>query len=532
MIHVKDLPEPADLYPIRRALLSVFDKTGIVEFALALHRHGVELVSTGGTARALRAAGLPVVDVSEITAFPEMLDGRVKTLHPAIHSGLLARRTDPEDLAQLADSGYKPIDLVVVNLYPFAEAVADAAVTDAVAIENIDIGGPTMIRAAAKNHFFVGVVSDPSDYVVVSEELDRTAGQLSLQTRRRLAHKAFGLTASYDRAIDAYFARAAEDDSDPVPATLILSLPRAQALRYGENPHQAAALYGHPDRFFQQLHGKELSFNNLLDLTAAFRIIDEFRTGAPACAILKHTNPCGVALADSLEKAYLNAFATDTQSPFGGIVIVNRPLDLSTAQAIDRIFTEIIIAPEFEEGVLALLEKKKNRRLIKSISTASDDHSLDVRSVLGGVLAQKSDPVVPSADEQRDQYRVVTKRAPSDGEWDDLDFAWRVAKHVKSNAIVYAKNRRTLGIGAGQMSRIDSSEVAVMKSKKSGLDLQGSVVASDAFFPFADGLLEAARNGAVAAIQPGGSIRDEEVIEAADAHELAMVFTGKRHFRH
>jgi len=535
MIQIKDLPDPADTYPVRRALLSVFDKTGVVDFANTLHSFGTELLSTGGTARALREAGLPVTDIADLTAFPEMLDGRVKTLHPAVHSGILARRTDPEDLAQLDERSFVPIDLVVVNLYPFAEAVADVRVSDSTAIENIDIGGPTLIRAAAKNFFFVGVVTDPADYGDVVRELNNQAGALSMKTRRALAHKAFARTAVYDRAIDAYFTRSSSSQLQKevsVPTRLSLDLPLAQALRYGENPHQAAGLFGNPGRFFEQLHGKELSFNNLLDLSAALRLIDEFRESAPTCAILKHTNPCGVAVADELQTAYHSAFATDRQSPFGGIVIVNRPLDFPTAEAINHVFTEIIIAPEYGEGVLALLMKKKNRRLIRSLRPASEDTNFDVRTVLGGVLVQRADPVLPPIEEQRSVYRVVTRRAPSDAEWEDLDFAWRIAKNVKSNAIVYARGRTTLGIGAGQMSRIDSSELAVMKGKKSKLEFSDSVIASDAFFPFADGLLEAARNGVVAAIQPGGSIRDDEVIQAADEHDIAMVFTGKRHFRH
>ena len=533
MIHVKDLPPPEDRYPVRRALLSVFDKRGVEAFARRLHALGVELISTGGTARALRSAGLPVTDVSELTGYPEILGGRVKTLHPAVHGGLLARRTDPSDLRELDAHGIEPIDLVVVNLYPFAEAVARPDVTDAEAVEHIDIGGPTMIRAAAKNFFFVGAVTSPDDYDAVASEMEASNGALSMATRRALAHKAFAHTAAYDRAVADYFARtSAAAERAKMPETLSVSLPRAQMLRYGENPHQAAALYGDPGRFFEQLHGKALSFNNLLDLSAALLLIDEFRDEGPTCAILKHTNPCGVATADTLEAAYARAFATDRQSPFGGIVVVNRPLDRATAEAVNAVFTEIIIAPGFEEGVLDFLRKKKNRRLIRPVAPARADAAYDLRSVLGGVLAQERDPVLAPMREQRAHYRVVTERAPTEAEWRDLDFAWRVVKHVKSNAIVYARDGATLGIGAGQMSRIDASELAVMKGRKSGLDFTGSVIASDAFFPFADGLLAAAESGARAAIQPGGSIRDEEVIRAANEHGIAMVFTGKRHFRH
>lgn len=529
MIAVKDLPPPKDTYPIRRALLSVFDKTGLVPFAQRLAAHGVELVSTGGTARALAAAGLAVTKVSDLTGYPEVLDGRVKTLHPIIHGGLLARKTDPSDLAQLDDLNAAPIDLVVVNLYPFAQATAGADVTDAVAIENIDIGGPTMIRAAAKNFFFVGVVTSPDDYQAVGNELDAQAGALTMATRRTLAHRAFQHTARYDQAIDTYFAK---DPSSVLPPSLDLHLPKQQSLRYGENPKQRAALYGTTQPYFEKLHGKDLSFNNLIDLSAALFLIDEFRDDAPTCAILKHTNPCGVGQSHSLEDAYQAAFRTDRQSPFGGIIVVNRPLDQATAEAINQIFTEIIIAPAFEDDVLDFLKQKKNRRLIQSLAAARTEATLDVRSVLGGLLVQERDAVLASPEEQRQHYTVVTERQPSPEEWLDLDFAWRVAKHVKSNAIVYAKDRATLGIGAGQMSRIDSSELAVMKGGKSGLDFEGAVIASDAFFPFPDGLIAAADSGARAAIQPGGSIRDQAVIDAANERGMTMVFTGQRHFRH
>lgn len=534
MIEVKDLPAPADKIRVRRALLSVFDKTGLVALARRLDAQGVALVSSGGTARVLREAGLAVEDVSTLTGFPEILGGRVKTLHPAVHGGLLARRNDPDDLAELDAHEIEPFDLVVVNLYPFASTIARAGVTEAEAVENIDIGGPGMVRAAAKNFAFVAVVTSPDDYDALTEELTHHDGQVSMATRRRLAHTAFEHTARYDRAIADFFAGtnghgAAEET---LPETLSLHLPRVQTLRYGENPHQQAALYGHPDRFFEKLHGKELSFNNLIDLSAALALIDEFADDAPACAILKHTNPCGVAVGETLEAAYHRAFATDRQSPFGGIVVVNRPLDRAAAEAIDRIFTEIIIAPDFEEGVLDFLRQKKNRRLIQQRAPARTGARLDVRTVLGGLLIQECDPVLPNWEAQRDRYEIVTSRAPTDDEWRDLDFAWRVVKHVKSNAIVYARDRATLGVGAGQMSRIDASEIAVLKGQKSDLDFGGSVVASDAFFPFADGLVAAAQSGARTAIQPGGSIRDEEVITAANDHGMAMVFTGKRHFRH
>lgn len=530
MIQVKDLPPPNNYYPIRRALLSVFDKTCLVDFAKRLVAHDTELISTGGTARALRQAGLPVTNVSDLTGYPEILDGRVKTLHPIIHGGLLARKSDPSDLAQLSELQAAPIDLVVVNLYPFAQAVAAPDVTDAVAIENIDIGGPTMIRAAAKNFFYTGVVTSPSEYSDLADELDAHKGALSMATRRRLAHQAFQHTSQYDQAIDAYFAQAT---AETLPASLNIHIPQQQSLRYGENPKQKAALYGDTSPYFKKLHGKALSFNNLIDLSAALLLIDEFKDDSPTCAILKHTNPCGVAKADTLVNAYNHAFQTDRQSPFGGIVVVNRPLDLATAKAINTIFTEIIIAPAYEDGVLEFLMAKKNRRLIQSLQSARTDTALDVRSVVGGMLVQERDPVLAAPATQRTTgYTVVTERQPTEEEWRDLDFGWRVAKHVKSNAIVYAKGGATLGIGAGQMSRIDSSELAVMKGKKSELDFSGSVIASDAFFPFPDGLIAAAESGARAAIQPGGSIRDQAVIDAANERGMTMVFTGQRHFRH
>ncbi|MBO6576158.1 MAG: bifunctional phosphoribosylaminoimidazolecarboxamide formyltransferase/IMP cyclohydrolase [Rhodothermales bacterium] len=511
---------------MRRALLSVFDKTGLVELGQGLSRQGVELLSTGGSARTLREAGIQVTDVSEVTGFPEILDGRVKTLHPLIHGGLLARRNDPEDQQTLGAHGIPPIDLVVVNLYPFSKATADPETTDAIAIENIDIGGPTMIRAAAKNFFYRCVVTDPGDYHGLLEEMEANGGAVGMATRRRLAHKAFSHTAGYDAAIDAYFSRA----GDTAPAFRVTE-PLSASLRYGENPHQAAALYGDPGRYFTKHHGKDLSFNNILDLSAALRLIREFAEAPPTCAILKHTNPCGVGTADGLMRAYERAFATDRQSPFGGIVVVNRALDLQTAEAINKVFTEIIIAPDYEEDAMEFLRRKKNRRLITFDPDAGED-ARDVRSVVGGFLIQDLDPTLPDAGAMRERVQVVTERQPTPQEWQDLDFAWRVAKHVKSNAIVYARNGATVGIGAGQMSRIDASEIAVSKGAKSELDFAGSVVASDAFFPFADGLVEAAQAGARAAIQPGGSVRDEEVIAAANERGIAMVFTGQRHFRH
>jgi len=540
-----------DLIPVRRALLSVYDKTGVAEFASRLEALGVEILSTGGTARVLRGAGVAVVDVADVTDSPEILGGRVKSLHPSIHAGILARRTHPNDMMDLEAHGIEPIDLVVCNLYPFSEVVGDGDVDRATAMENVDIGGPTMVRAAAKNHDFVGVCTSPRQYDAVADELEASHGSLQRQTRRMLARDAFAHTASYDTAIYQYLEGtrndsphtapqgAASDTSSlendgptQLPVLYADALPRVSTLRYGENPHQQGAVYGQPDPFVEPIHGKALSFNNWMDLSAACHLIDEFRDAPPTLAILKHTNPCGVATADTLVDAWHRAFATDRQSPFGGIVITNRPLDLETASAIDEIFTEIIIAPSFDDDALERLKENDRRRLVIQTGPARGDARPDVRSVVGGVLLQTRDAVLPSLDATSARWNVATERAPTEGETTDLDFAWRVCKHVKSNAIVYARDGATLGIGAGQMSRVDASEVAVMKAKKSELDLEGAVVASDAFFPFADGLVAAADAGARAAIQPGGSIRDQEVIDAADARDVAMVLTGHRHFRH
>jgi len=524
--------------PVRRALLSVYDKTGIVDFARRLTALDVELISTGGTAATLRDAGLSVTDVADVTGVPEVLDGRVKTLHPAIHAGLLARRTHEEDLAALDEYDYAPIDLVACNLYPFREVIQDPETDLDTAMAHVDIGGPAMIRAAAKNHAAVGVVTMPGDYATVADELEENEACLSPGTRRALAEQAFALTAAYDRSIHGYLSgsvEAPDEGSGPgedLPNPYQVHLPRSKSLRYGENPHQDGALYGSPERFFEKLHGEDLSYNNLLDTSGALALIDEFRDAGPTCAILKHTNPCGVATADTLEAAWQQAFATDTQSPYGGIVVVNQALGRATAEAIDEIFTEIVIAPEFESGVLDLLTERDRRRVIRHRAASRESDRLAVRSVLGGLLVQARDPVLPPSPEPREHWDVPTARAPSEPEEADLDFAWRVVKHVKSNAIVYARDQSTLGIGAGQMSRIDASELAVFKAQKSELDLRGSVVASDAFFPFADGLEAAAAEGARAAIQPGGSVRDDEVIEAADRHDLAMILTGRRHFRH
>ncbi|MDB4793412.1 bifunctional phosphoribosylaminoimidazolecarboxamide formyltransferase/IMP cyclohydrolase [Methylacidiphilales bacterium] len=511
----------------KRALLSVSDKTGLVEFAKSLVAAGYELISTGGTSKALREAGLKVADISDITGFPEMLDGRVKTLHPKVHGGLLFLRDNEEHRSQAKAHDIEPIDLVVVNLYPFEQTIAKPGVTLEHAIENIDIGGPSMLRSAAKNYRSVTVITDPADYAVVADEI-AAKGDTLLATRERLAAKVFRTTGYYDALIANYLTQRLPEP-EPFPETFALPLRRAQALRYGENPHQVAALYGSFPRHFQQLHGKELSYNNLIDINAAVRLIREFTGEIPTVAILKHTNPCGVGSAATLAEAWDKAYATDRQAPFGGIIVVNRPLDLPTAQAIAEIFSEVIIAPAFELEALELLSKKKNLRLMINSETTVPAPGLEIRSCVGeSFLLQGGD-----ADLVSDAaWKVVTKRPPTDAEREALLFGWRVVKHLKSNAIAYAARDRTLGIGAGQMSRIDSSRIAIWKASEAKLGLKGSIVASDAFFPFPDGLIAAAEAGATAAIQPGGSVRDAEVIAAADERGLAMIFTGQRHFRH
>ena len=515
---------------IQRALLSVFDKTGLVPFAQVLAGANVELISTGGTAKALRDAGLKVTDLSDHTGFPEMLDGRVKTLHPRVHGGLLYIRGNAAHEAAVAQHNIPPIDLVVVNLYPFEQTIAKPGVTLHDAIENIDIGGPSMLRSAAKNHASVTVLTDPADYAEVAAQI-QSAGETTLDLRCRLAARVFARTAAYDAAIATHLAAAfaPADTAAPLPPTLTLNAPQAQTLRYGENPHQRAALYGRFHDYFQQLHGKELSYNNILDLTAAAALIGEFDADAPTLAILKHTNPCGVGQGASLREAWDRAFATDKQAPFGGIIAVNRPLDLACAEAIAEIFSEVIIAPDFTPEAAALLQKKKNLRLLKTLKPLAASSPFDARSVgAESWLLQERDQRRIT----RDDVKVVTKRAPTDAEMQAMLFGWRIVKHVKSNAIVYATPGRTVGIGAGQMSRVDSSRIAVWKAGEAKLDLAGSVVCSDAFFPFPDGLIAAAKAGATAAIQPGGSVKDPDVIAAADEHNVAMVFTGVRHFRH
>lgn len=512
------------------ALLSVSDKNGLTAFATTLVRqHGYTLLSTGGTARLLADAGLPVTEVSRHTGFPEIMEGRVKTLHPKIHGGLLARRDKASHLAEAKANGIDLIDLVVVNLYPFEQTVAQPRVAFEEAIENIDIGGPSMLRSAAKNHASVTVVCDPADYAPVLAAL-AAGGDALTELRSRLARKVFQRTAGYDAAIARYLeAQTAEPDLEALsgfPATLTRTWSKAQTLRYGENPHQKAALYGTFHEHYEQLQGKELSYNNILDITAATYLIGEFE--APTVAILKHTNPCGIASAATLIEAWEKAYATDRLAPFGGIIIVNHTLDGPLARAIAEIFTEVIIAPRFSEEARAILGKKKNLRLMVAREGLGPDALLELRSVIGGVLVQDRDRTLGQVGE----FRVVTKRQPTPAEWTAMLFGWKVCKHVKSNAIVYCRGEQTLGIGAGQMARVDSSRIAGWKANEAGLDLRGSVVASEALFPFADGLIAAASAGATAAIQPGGSVRDEEVIRAADERGMAMVFTGIRHFKH
>jgi len=527
---------------ITRVLLSVSDKSGLAELGAALAERGVELVSTGGTAKALRDAGLTVKDVSELTGFPEMMDGRVKTLHPTVHGGLLALRDNPEHVAAMEAHGIGAIDLVVVNLYPFEATVAKGASREEV-IENIDIGGPSMVRSAAKNHGFVTILTDPADYATLIAEMDANAGATTQAFRTRMAGKAYARTAAYDSAIASWFAFAdPEGETTPFPDTLPIALKRADTLRYGENPHQSAAIYvpqvagtaGVPQA--DQLQGKELSYNNLNDADAALELAAEFAGQEPAVVIVKHANPCGVAQGPSLLSAWEAALACDSVSAFGGIVAVNTELDAATAEAISAIFTEVVIAPSVSAEAREIFAKKKNLRLLECGALPDPRRAgLALKTIAGGVLIQSRDNGAIGPND----LKVVTKRAPTEQELKDCLFAWTVARHVKSNAIVYAKDGATAGIGAGQMNRRDSARIAAIKAKEAAETYGwpaprtvGSAVASDAFFPFADGLLAAAEAGATAVIQPGGSIRDDEVIAAADEAGLAMVFTGMRHFRH
>lgn len=521
---------------IERALISVYDKTGVVEFARELASHAIEIVSTGGTARLLREAGIAVRDVADLTGWPEMLGGRVKTLHPKVHGGILFQRGKAEDRKQAAEHKIVPIDLVVVNLYPFSTTAAKPGVTAEELIENIDIGGPAMVRSAAKNFQSVGVVTDPADYAAVAAELLEKR-ELSLRTRLELSRKAYARTARYDGEIATELERLAADGSvtigllEKLPERIHVALERRQAMRYGENPHQAAALYvpaGRPAAGLagaKQLQGKELSYNNLVDLDAAWALAADFRDAA--VAIIKHNNPCGAAEQGSLREAYVKALACDPVSAFGGVMAFNRPLDAATAEEVAKLFVECIVAPGYEPAALEAFVAKKNLRLLEIAREAAPEE-LELKRISGGVLVQE-----PDRHELADaDLKVATERAPTDAERRALLFGWKVAKHVKSNAIVFAREGQTVGVGAGQMSRVDSVKIAVIKAAAAGLSLAGSVVASDAYFPFPDGVEEAGKAGATAVIQPGGSVRDADVIAAANRMGMAMVFTGVRHFRH
>lgn len=528
-----------DLVPVRRALISLSDKDGLDELARGLSKHGVEIVSTGGTAAKFREVGTDVRDISDLTGFPEMMDGRVKTLHPKVHGGLLGVRDNPEHVAAMEEHAIAPIDLVVVNLYPFLSTVMSGADRDTV-VENIDIGGPSMVRSAAKNHVHVAIVTDPADYAALLTELDTYGGATTLELRKKLAAKAFALTAEYDSTISQWFAFA--DQRERWPLSWTFSSRLKMGLRYGENPHQSAALYiplGPTARGVaqaEQVQGKELSYNNLNDANAALELAAEFRNASPTIVIVKHANPCGVATRDSLLDAWREALACDSVSAFGGIVATNRPLDAATAEAITQIFTEVVVAPDADDEAKAIFAKKKNLRLLLTGELPDPARGGTSMAVIaGGLLVQDRDNGIIT----RDQLKCVTKRKPTEREILDCLFAWTVAKHVKSNAIVYAKDSATAGIGAGQMNRRDSARIAAAKAREaadthgwSEPRTVGSAVASDAFFPFADGLRAAVEAGATAVIQPGGSIRDEEVIAAADEANLAMLFTGTRHFRH
>jgi phosphoribosylaminoimidazolecarboxamide formyltransferase/IMP cyclohydrolase len=518
---------------ITRALISVSDKTGVLEFARELARYNVEILSTGGTARMLREAGLKVKDVSEFTGFPEMLDGRVKTLHPKVHGGLLGMRNNPEHVAKMKEHGIENIDLVVVNLYPFEATVAKEGCTLEDAIENIDIGGPTMLRSAAKNWPDVTVITDPADYEKVLGEMTAGEGSVSRETNFGLAVKVYQRTAAYDAAISNWLGCRTGEGTALFPDTFTFQVKKAQGMRYGENPHQNAAFYVESNAAeastatASQLQGKELSYNNIGDTDAALECVKQF-SDAPACVIVKHANPCGVAQGDSLLDAYNRAYSTDPESAFGGIIACNRELDAATAAAIvERQFVEVIIAPAVSPEASAIVAAKKNVRLLSCGPLPSScAPRLDMKRVTGGLLLQDADLALYN------ELKVVSKRTPTDSEMADLLFAWQVAKFVKSNAIVYAKDKMTVGVGAGQMSRVNSARIAAIKAEHAGLEVKGAVMASDAFFPFRDGIDNAAAVGITAVIQPGGSMRDAEAIAAADEHGMAMVFTGMRHFRH
>ncbi|MDZ7724669.1 MAG: bifunctional phosphoribosylaminoimidazolecarboxamide formyltransferase/IMP cyclohydrolase [candidate division KSB1 bacterium] len=520
----------SDLKNVKRVLVSVYDKTGLLSIAKTLNSLGAELLSTGGTAKHLEQNDIPVTRVSDVTGFPEILRGRVKTLHPRIHGGILAKRTDSEQMRELKSHDIVPVDMVIVNLYPFETVVSDPDVSMQTALENIDIGGPTMVRAAAKNNPDVAVVTDPDQYEAVIQELETNQGT-TLQLRRKLALAAFQRTAQYDQAISAFLAKQ-QGAVQRFGENITIQLSKVQNLRYGENPHQAAAFYADASIepagvvAAKQLHGKELSYNNIMDLNAAINMALEFEQ--PAVSIIKHSNPCGAAVHKDLATAYDNALKTDNVSAFGGIVAVNRSVEADLAERISQIFTEVVVAPNFSRDALNILTQKKNIRLLKWPVDKPVNVGYDIKAVDGGLLLQDHDRLV----EDSAEYKVVTRREPTQDEWAAMQFGWTLCKWVKSNAVIYVNAHQTLGIGAGQMSRVDASRLAVRKAGDAGLDLTGSVVVSDAFFPFRDGVDAAAKAGARAVIEPGGSIRDNEVIEAANEHDMTMVFTGHRHFRH
>jgi phosphoribosylaminoimidazolecarboxamide formyltransferase/IMP cyclohydrolase len=510
---------------IRRVLISVSDKRGLIEFAKALQRMGIEIISTGGTHAALKEYGISAYSVSDVTNFPEILDGRVKTLHPKIHAGLLALADNEHHSQQLKDHDIEAIDMVVVNLYPFERTISQNGIPIDTAMEQVDIGGPAMVRSAAKNFRNKAVIVNPDRYPGIISEMEANNCDVSESTCFELAKEVFRHTSSYDAVIAGYLDHVSQKIEGFSPS-FHFSMTKHTDLRYGENPHQRAALYGNFGSFFHNLHGKALSYNNIVDIAASAMLVAEF--DEPTMAIIKHTNPCGVGSGQTLMEAYPKALATDSKSTFGGIIAMNRPIDIETAEQIDKIFSEVIVAPEFPESVLAFLQRKKDRRLVRIAADLRAVEELDVKSVPGGLLVQEQDRVQAG----KEELKTVTKRSPTEEERKAMAFAWRVAKHVKSNAIVYARQDRTLGIGAGQMSRIDSARIASQKAAEAGLDLKGSAVGSDAFFPFPDGLLEAVKAGSTAVIQPGGSIRDQEVIQAANDNDIAMVFTGVRHFKH
>jgi phosphoribosylaminoimidazolecarboxamide formyltransferase / IMP cyclohydrolase len=509
---------------VKRSLISVYDKSGLLEFAQVLKKNNVEIISTGGTFKYLKDNGIEVTSISDVTGFPEILDGRVKTLHPKIHAGLLAILDNPQHIKQINDLGIEPIDLVCINLYPFEETVKKAGLGDEEIIEQIDIGGPSMLRAASKNYKFTAAISNPNQYKLFCEELEKNSGSVSEDFCRNLAKEVFRTTAHYDSLIFDYFDKDSKDTE--FPELITLAVRKEYSLRYGENPHQRAALYGEFEKVFEKLHGKELSYNNIMDISAAMNLLFEFNS--PAAVIVKHNTPCGVAVGKNIFEAYTKALQTDNKSAFGGIIALNRAVDLVTANKINELFTEVVISPDFSEEVLSIMQKKKDRRLVKFNPGIFVKEKFQIKNVIGGYLLQDIDDKMVTLQD----LKVVTKKQPTEEELKAMLFGWKVVKHVKSNAIVFSSADQTLGIGAGQMSRVDSTKIAVMKAAEFEMDLKNSALASDAYFPFADSLIEAIKAGATAVIQPGGSIRDQEVIDAANEYNITMVFTGCRHFKH